>query len=280
VIAVVLVAALPRAAAADDPCWVSHRHGAYPACFDPGNRLHLDLTSDGVGAGIRLRHVVGADDPDVSWRLEHEIASVRATRGAIRAVAYAGRFVRHSTDGHVVLPFGRPRKLFLPFDIGAEAEVGSLRGDTSGGSLHLGVVRGAALIDLSRAGNFRRRLAIGAAARWDIEVDGDSRTARAHAVAPLSLAALDLRAESRSGLTSAGLRAEVGGVWSTDVGWRRWVGADAEIERVLVAVQDRPLSVFVGGSFEPEDESVSGLVGLRLAPLIRVPGRRASSIDD
>ena len=267
-IAAVLLCAV-RPAAADD-CWMSHRHGPYPVCFDPGNRLRLDATTDGLGGAIQLRHTVLVDDPDVSWRLEHQIASVRIAGSSIRGAAYSGRYVRHSSDGHLVLPFGRPRKIFLPFDIGAEAEVGSLTGSTSG-ELHVGAIRTAALIELSRASHFRRRVAIGAVARWDLEVDADSRSAREHAVAPFSLAALDLRAESASGLTLAGVRAEAGGVWSTETGWRRWLSAEAEVERVLIAVQDRPVSLFVSGEYQPHEEALSGLVGVRLAPLVRIP---------
>jgi hypothetical protein len=269
-VAVVATLALPAAAAADE-CWVEHRHGPYPVCFDPGNRLRLDATTDGLGGAVQLRHVMPGDDPDVTWRLEHDLLDVRATSELVRATAYAGRYVRHSSDGHLVLPFGRPRKLFLPFDVGAEAQVGSLIATSSGDTLLIGAVRTAALIELSRADHFRHRIAIGPAARWDVVVDRDSRSAREHAVAPFSLAALDLRFESRNGLTLLGLRAEAGGEWSTEAGWRRRLGAEAEIERVVLAVQDRPLSIFVSGDYEPSNESLSGLVGLRVAPVVRIP---------
>ncbi len=208
--------ALPAVAAADE-CWVEHKHGPYPICFDPGNRLRLDATTDGLGGAIQLRHVVPGDDPDVTWRLEHDLLDVRATRDLVRGIAYAGRYVRHSSDGHVVLPFGRPRKLFLPFDLGAEAQVGRLVATSSGDTLLIGAVRTAALLELSRADHFRHRIAIGPAARWDVVVDRESRSAREHTVAPFSLAALDLRFESRNGLTIAGLRAEAGGEWSNRV---------------------------------------------------------------
>jgi len=280
--AVGLTLLLPRTAGADDACWLNHRGGPFPVCFDPGNRLHLDVAATGdegdiqLGGSIQLRHMVAGDDPDVSWRLEHRLAAVHVAGGAISGQAYSGRYVRHSSDGHVVLPFGRPRKLFLPFDIGAEAEVGSVRGPLSGGPLHIGAVRTVALLELSRASHFRRRFAIGAAARWDLEIEpgGEDSGPRAHAVAPFSLAALDLRAESQSGLTIAGLRAEAGGTWSTDVGWRRWVGAEAEVERVFLALQDRPLSIFAVARFEPSDDELTGVIGFRLAPVVRIPGSR------
>lgn len=262
---------LPGVAAADEGCWLRNRHGPFPVCFDPGNRLRLDVATGGVGGAVQLRHVVPGDDPDVTWRLEHELASVRATRDEIHGTVYAGRYVRHSTDGHVVLPFGRPRKLFLPFDLGAEAQVGSVDGRTSDGLLRIGAVRTAALIELSRASDFSRRLAIGAAARWDVEVDTDGFETREHAVAPFTLAAVDLRIEAKNGLTAAGVRAEAGGEWSTDQRWRRRLAGAAEIERVVLAVQDRPLSIFAAAAYEPSDESLSGLIGIRLAPLVRIP---------
>jgi hypothetical protein len=278
-----LLGALARPAGADnadatatsqaDPCWISHRRGPYPACFDPGNRLHLDAASDGFGGAVELRHYIAVDDPEVSWRLEHRLAAVRASGEALQGSLYTGRLVRHSADGHVVLPFGRPRKLFLPFDIGAEMEVGSLRARADTDAVSIGAVRTAALLELSRSGSFRRRFSIGPVARWDFQLDRASWSSTEHRVAPFSLAALDLRAESQSGLTIAGLRGEAGGIWSTESGWRRWLAAEVEVERVFMAVQDRPVSVFVGGAFAAEDESLSGVVGLRFAPLVRVPAR-------
>jgi hypothetical protein len=261
-------------AAAAEPCWVTERRIPFAVCFDLGNRLRLDAASDGVGGAVQLRHTFAGDDPDVTWRLEHDIAATRATRDAIRATAYSGRYVRHSADGHLVLPFGRPRKLFLPFDLGAEAQVGTIEASAARDDVELGAVRTAALVELSRAAHFRRRLAVGAAARWDVELDRESREARAHTVAPFTLAMIDVRAETEDGLTAAGLRAEGGGSWSTADKWGWRARADAEVERVVIAVQDRPLSIFLGGSYDPVDAELSGFIGVRVTPVVRIPRQR------
>ncbi len=71
---------------------------------------------------------------------------------------YRGVFIRHSRDGHIVLPFGDPpAKLWLPFDVGALAEVGALswRPDATA---TIGVVKTAALVDLARSKDHRLRL--------------------------------------------------------------------------------------------------------------------------
>jgi hypothetical protein len=265
--------ALPSDADAE-PCWVTERRIPFAVCFDLGNRLRLDAASDGLGGAVQLRHAFAGDDPDVTWRLEHDIAATRATRDAIRATAYSGRYVRHSEDGHLVLPFGRPRKLFLPFDLGAEAQVGTIEASAARDEVDLSAVRTAALVELSRATHFRRRLALGAVARWDVELDRESREARAHAVAPFSLAMVDVRVEAEDGLTAAGVRAEAGSVWSTTDGWTWRARADAELERVVIAVQDRPLSIVVGGRYEPVDAELSGFIGVRVSPVVRIPRQR------
>jgi hypothetical protein len=264
----VLLAIVPAAA---QPCWLTERRIPFAVCFDLGNRLRLDAASDGLGGAVELRHAFPGDDPDVTWRLEHDIAATRATRDAIRATAYSGRYVRHSEDGHLVLPFGRPRKLFLPFDLGAEAQVGTIEAAADSDAIDLGAVRTAALVELSRASHFRRRLAVGAVARWDVELGRDSREARAHEVTPFTLAMIDVRAEAENGLTVAGLRAEAGGAWSTADGWGWRARADAEVERVVIAVQDRPLSIFLGGRYEPVDAELSAFIGVRVAPVVRIP---------
>src|SRR5688572_64683 len=48
--------------------------GRFATCFDPGNRLVLKLSTDGVGAGLQLRHIMHfEDEPDLVWKLEHRM---------------------------------------------------------------------------------------------------------------------------------------------------------------------------------------------------------------
>lgn len=267
---IALVAAASTTAHAEDAdCTGETKSGdRFATCFDIGNRLFLVAGSHGIGAGARIRHVVRFDDePDLVWKLDHDLLGVTAGGfgGRIRAVAYHGRYLRHARDGHIVLPLGTPKKIFLPFDVGGEAEVGRVRGRLDDPLVELGVVRTAALIDLSRSPSFRRRLSIGAVGRWDLDFDRDQRAVGQHVVSPFSTAVANGYLESENGLTVAEVTVEGGTAWSSTEGWRPELAARATVERVLIAVNDRPVSVFVGVEYRRNDDEYLGEFGLRFA---------------
>jgi hypothetical protein len=265
--ALVALAIAPGTAAADDACVGRDRHGTFAICFDLGNRLRLDASTAGIGGAIELRHRV-VIDRDVSWRIEHQMAEVEVAldSGQLGGALYRGRYLRHARDGHVVLPLGLPRKVFLPFDLGAEAEVGHLRW-LDADHVELVVIRSAALFELSRADDFGHRAALALVSRWNLLADPHDRAISEHQVAPFSLAAFDLYGESRSGLTRAGLHVEGGALWSTTDHWRRALGGDAIVERVIVALNDRPLSLFATARYDLDD-GLSAVAGVRFAPLV------------
>lgn len=240
----------------------------FAICFDSGNRLFLSGGSEGVGAGIHLRHAIAFDDePDLRWKLEHRILS-GSTGGYFdryQATAYSGRFLRHARDGHIVLPLGVPRKVFVPFDIGAEAEVGRIRQRHLGALAELGVVRVAGLIDLSRSADFRRRLAFGIAAEWKMEIDTDQRKVAENQVSPLSKATASGYLESANGLSTAEAQLTGGREWSSQEGWR-WAGqARISLERVVLAFNDKPLSLVVEARAKAPDKNFTALVGARFS---------------
>jgi hypothetical protein len=243
--------------------------GRFATCFDPGNRFTLRISTDGVGAGLDLRHVIHFDDePDLVWKMQHSI--LESSYGGIwqhyGARLYAGRYLRHARDGHIIVPFSVDRKLFLPFDVGAEADVGVLSQRVGETTADLGVVRTAALIDIGRSEDFTRRLAFGAVARWDVQVaNEDMIDVIEHQVAPFSTAVLDGYLEASNGLTLANLRIEGGSVWSSERGWGTQVMAGARLERVLLAFNDRPMSIFGGARYDSSREEVLGEVGFGFA---------------
>ncbi len=286
-LAATLVAGLASARAEPGPCLRRDSDGRpFVTCFDPGNRLAFTADTDGFGGELRLRHTVHSEDGDIDWRLEHGGLQVVADGDRARATLYAGRYLRHARDGHVVLPLWPTRKLWVPFDIGAEAEVGEVDVAYDADSLRLGAVRAALLFELTRASHHRRRVAIGAVARWELDLDRGERAVRAHTVAPMSLALLDLYLESQDGLTAAGLRAEGGAAWTNadaatgQPGWRTSLRAELRVERVLLAVNDQPISVYAlgryqspppGAAAEPWVRDLSGVLGLRLAFSLAAP---------
>jgi hypothetical protein len=252
---------------------VTSSGGRFATCFDTGNRLSITAGSDGFGGSIALRHEVTFDDePDLAWKLEHRVAEATYAgyEDRLDAVLYRGRFLRHARDGHIVIPIGAPRKVFLPFDIGGRAELGRLAWRPGSSLARVGVVEIAGLIDLARTRSFRRRLAVGPVARWDIELDRDDRALAQHVVAPFTLGLVELAAETANGRTSAALEVETGRAWHSAAGaWRTELRASAALERIVIAINDRPIALVVGARYDRVTEELAAHVGARIAILQR-----------
>jgi hypothetical protein len=268
-IAVVAVAAAGVRAGADPCTGETGSGGRFATCFDTGNRASVTAGSDGLGGSLALRHVITFDDePDLVWKLEHELLGfTHATlEDRFSGVVYRGHFLRHARDGHIVIPLGStPKKVFLPFDIGGFAEVGRLSWVPDTTIARIGVVKMAALFDLSRTRSFRRRLAFGPVARWDVDVDRDQRELTQHIVSPFSSVMVDVRAESADGLWVGSLVAEGGPVWrNRDAGWKKEISGEATIERIMIAINDRPVALYGGVSYSSERDEVIARVGARI----------------
>ena len=74
----------------------------FATCFDVGNQLFVTASSDGFGAGGRLRHVMRfEDEPDLVWKLDHRFANLRigGLRSDYDGALYTGRFLRQQLMG-------------------------------------------------------------------------------------------------------------------------------------------------------------------------------------
>ena len=263
--AALVAVALAVSPAHATPCTGTTASGdRFPICFDIGNRLSLTAGSEGFGGGIALRHIIKFDDePDLVWKMQHALFEVQhaAIAHELTATFYRGYFVRHARDGHLV--FGE-RKLFLPFDIGALVEVGTVRW-TDDMSVHLGVVKTAALVDLARSRDFRTRFAIGPVASWAVELTRDPIAVTEHVVAPFSSALANVHLESGDGLYALDLRLEAGSAWHTATGWRRDAIAQASLERILLAINDHPIALTLDARYESLTHEGMAGVGVRIA---------------
>jgi hypothetical protein len=269
--AITLVLALADLAYAD-PCTGESAAGRFATCFDPGNRLSITAGSDGFGGSIALRQVIRFDDePDLVWKLEHTVldATHAAFSNEFSGVLYRGSYMRHARDGHIVLPLGEPKKVFLHSDIGGFAEVGSIEWrDTP--TMRIGVIKIGGLTDFARRRDFSRRLAFGPVARWDIDVMHDHlRSVAAQIVAPMTTGVADLRFESANGRLLGDLRVEAGAVWRSDQGWVPDARAEASVERIMLAVNDRPISIVVGARYTSETNEALAHVCARVVLLSR-----------
>ena len=285
--ALALMTSVPALAQSTDahPCRGRTASGStFVTCFDPGNQLFAQVTNESVGLGIDARHTVETDDPDVSWRLQHAIAHVELTDAHIAGALYSGRFLRHSQDGYLLLPTSPPRKVFVPFDIGMEAEAGRIDRGHDETRYTLGAVRAAILVEFTRSDDFRRRLAIGPVVRWDMSLAADAAAdvsaIEEHRVTPFTTGLLDGYWESRDGLTRAQLRVQAGVVWSNVRQWETEVDAEVALERVLIAINDRPLSLFARGGYAHYPEMNAAATGRQIGWRATVGARLAWSWVD
>ena len=252
-----------------DPCTgISSGGGRFAACFDVGNRLSLTLGTDGYGGSIAIRHTIDfEDEPDLVWKMDHAIVQVThgLDDGEVSGLVYRGRFLRHSRDGHIVLPLGStPKKVFLPFDIGALVEVGRLRWLRDARS-DLDVIETAVLVDFARTRDFRTRFALGPVASWDVAFDHAQRIAIAdQRVAPFSALLADLHLEARDGLTFGDVRLEAGTAWHSTSGWAPRTRAEVVFERIVIAVNDRPIALVATAVYDSASGEASAGIGLRV----------------
>ena len=257
-----------RPAHAETCTGITRSGGRFATCFDLGNRASLTAGSNGVGLGVDLRHVIRfVDEPDLIWKLEHTLVDAHHAgyEDRFTGVLYRGRFMRHARDGHLVIPLGTPKKVFLPFDIGASTDVGTLTWRPDDPTLTLGLVKVAALVDLARSRGFRRRVAFGAVARWDMTMQREPLQITDHIVAPFSMALMNLRAESANGLYVGDVRVEAGTAWRNSIGWKPEAQLEATLERIVLAVNDRPIAMMVGARYETATEEATARVGARIA---------------
>ncbi len=264
--ALVILMVAHVATAHAETCTGGSSAGKFALCFDPGNRVSVTAGSDGFGGALAVRHIIHFDDePDLVWKLEHTLldATHAGFADRFRGTLYRGYFMRHARDGHIVLPLGEPKKVFLPFDVGGFAEVGTIVWRDQP-TTRIGVVKLAGLVDFSRTRTFQRRITLGPSARWDVDVMQAPRAITQHRVAPFSSAMANLHLESNDGRLLGDLRAEAGMVWSNTSGWRPDARAEARIERIVLAINDRPISLELGARYETETEELIARVGARI----------------
>jgi hypothetical protein len=266
-IAVATLLSVETSAHAESCTGITGSGGRFATCFDLGNRLSITAGSDGFGGSLALRHLVTFDDePDLVWKLEHQM--IDATHGTFEdrftGTIYRGRFLRHARDGHIVLPLGTPKKFFLPFDVGGFIEAGRLEWVPDTTAVKIGVVKTAALIDLARTRSFRRRIAFGPVAKWDVDADRDEMVLTQHTVSPFTSMLANVRLESATGRTVANFELEAGEVWRNQTGWGFDARAEASLEQIVLAINDHPIAMVVGARYEMQSEEFVARLAARV----------------
>jgi hypothetical protein len=123
------------------------------------------------------------------------------------------------------------------------------------------------LLDFARARSSRNRFAIGPMLRWDIDVDrsmGRIGQVSEHAVSPFTMGVLNIKVESKDGLWLGEVRAEAGVEWHTQGSWKKQARAEVNLERIVIAINDRPVALTAGASYDTITEEAMARVGLRV----------------
>ena len=84
-----------------------------------------------------------------------------------------------------------------------------------------------------------------------------------HIVAPFTEGMLDIHLESATGLYSFELRAEAGTAWRSNAGWKPEARAEASLERIVLAINDRPVALFAGFHYDSVRDEAIARVGAR-----------------
>ena len=267
----------------------------FQVAFPRHDRLVAGITArggDGLGVapGVELGWRVASFLPfsreEIWWRLRHQILELKlhpigeGLGGAVLgAMLVRGEYLRHDRSSFVVVPTGEGSEVRLPapFDVALGLVVGRLELETgTGGTPRLAwarVVEVDVLMDFVRDPSYRHRLAIGASGRYDIaRVESGGWH---HELAPLSGAAALWSWESATGLFSARLEARGGARFAmgsgADGGWGWGWRAQGELEWVVAAINDQPLSLPLRVAYHrlgPAGARAQGLeieAGLRLS---------------
>jgi len=270
--------------AAGEPCVVTDDAGrSFTVCFDPGNRLEASAagraTRSGpaeggaldLAAAFRWRSDTAGPGGATEWFRDQTLldGGAQLSGGRVLAaggLAWRGVFIRHLAEPFILVPGPRPLRLPFPFDIGLAVEAGGVHwARAREGLLELEVVRTTLLLDLGRLGGPLRRLAFGPDLSYGLAVQRGLRPV--HQLVPLTAGAVDARAETADGLWVAWLTARAGTALRVPGRWSPFAEGTLSVERVVLALNDRPVSLFaaLSGVDGPDGSRLEGLAGLRLA---------------
>ncbi len=256
------------ASAAGEDCVLRDDEGQpFAVCFDPGNGLELEaaaLGRDGVwapsfAAAIRVRSKRESVSKEGSlWFNEHRLLATRAQPDPgyrlLETTAYQGVFRRHLEEGFVLVPTARPIRLPFPFDLAIAVSVGRYeRRVFEGRGFVFEAGRAAVLLDLLRSSTGRAHVAFGPALSHTLRHDGDDATQE---LSPLTSMLVDIGFESANGLWVMALEGIAGWVFTPGSEPTFRAGVDARLDRVLLAVNDHPVSIAARFGYQHADAGV------------------------
>jgi len=280
----------------------------YRVRFDPASRIFVGLSGALVrdadrplalaaelDAGIwyRAMYARGKGSERVTWQVDHRWVSgyVMPARQlslgvpALDATLYEVSALRHDLSPRLILPMSPPVRLPFPFDVGIELELGrvsvpaylppALVGGAGVPMAHVGVVRGAFLLDPWRSGAAGRSLELGVGVLYDMDFYAEPtfETPKVvHRVAPMTAVHTRFRLQSDDGLSVLDVRGELVPHWTSESIWRVLASSSVRAERTLVAINDQPIAATLEGVYRywPETKQVEAVHDVRVSVGVKV----------
>ncbi len=247
---------------------VDSKGQSYRVTFPLHDRVFVGAFAGGSTAGpnrqggIRMgvKHSFDLDFPEeeIWWRFRHTWLTTEAQRtGAdltLRSTLIESSYLRHDKSGSIVIPSATDLRFPAPFDLAIEYTLLGVDFDSGRRQFRkIDFVRFAFLLDFIRDPDYRHRLALGPVVSYSIsrnELDPDTWN---HSFIPATGGRILYGWESATGLTAADAVLQCAGearLIDEGLSWGLRCGLDAHLERTLVAVNDRPISLLVTGSVE------------------------------
>ncbi|PTL77817.1 hypothetical protein [Vitiosangium sp. GDMCC 1.1324] len=239
----------------------------FPICFDPGNGLLVGaggLVWDGaatpeLSAGILLRTARTSHSKGTPWLNTHRLLVTEARSGTARrgliTTLYESNLRRHLEEGFILVPTARPVRIPFPFDLSLALRLGHYeRRVWEGPGWTLETGRAALLLDPVRSPTARVWLGVGPAASHTLR---HSREGTEHELSPFTTLLLDAGYETEDGRWMVRGTALAGWTVSFDGVMRLRTREEADLERLLIAVNDQPVWLRLSAAHVHADAGVS-----------------------
>ncbi len=239
----------------------------YPVCFDPGNGLRLGAgvqARDGeavatLRAGFLVRSGRASRSKGTPWFNAHRFVQAEALldseRRAVSLTLYEASLRRHLEEGFILVPTARPVRIPFPFDLTVALRAGHWeRRFWEGPGWTLETGRAALLLDPVRANTERISLGIGPAASHVLRRTPDGLV---HELSPFTSLMLDAGYETASGAWALRATGLVGWSYGFDGATRFRARAETSVERLVLALNDRPVWLRVSAAYVRGDAGVT-----------------------
>ena len=275
--------------AEEDPRYTTGPTGPFRIAFDPGNRATLGIGWSPAGTfvdvGLSWRGPSKwREEPDASaaWLRDVQVLSGKVGTATtpeglptLDLTLVSTSFVSYAPEPYLTLPGGSGRRVPFPVNIGFVAYAGHLDNfaDTSP---TLTLVNAALAVDFLHSGRSDRYLRLSQGITYEISLTpGFELDPTTTFLAPFTVPTLAGHLESPDGLWLLEGSATAAAGWGPTSGWSWHTSLHTRVERTLVALQDQPITPWLGLQIKDEGtREVLPMIGVSFGYNLDTHGQR------